>query len=133
MKSSIQSFSIAVLLGVQQSSAWICAGILEEDYCNMLGGCTRSFYLVAKQDDNVQKNGGSGEGAYSVSELCGQTWENIGTLECTGDVEAACVDNVATIGGFTCRTRCDGDGTCVQYSLPSLGQSASMPAALVCD
>ena len=122
---------LSALAASQLSAAWICVGIMEEDYCNMLGGCTRAYYKTALQDGNLAQSGGSGIG-YNVGDLCGTYFDGIGTLNCWGNIWGNCEQNVASLGGFNCRTRCNDDKNCQSTRFPQLGQSAFLPPSLVC-
>ncbi|KAF8161689.1 hypothetical protein B0H34DRAFT_806843 [Crassisporium funariophilum] len=103
---------ITVLAYGTAAQAWWCLGIKEDYHCERQG-CIRTWYKAVAENGHgpVTETGGTGIGL-SPSSLCGTYFDGIGTLNCHGDVNGNCVQNVASFAGYTCRTHCDNDDVC---------------------
>jgi hypothetical protein len=115
---------------------WYCVGLAEEDDCNSLGGCTRSYMLGARNmDAGTQENCcGTGVRSYEPNDLCGKTI-NGAVVDCYGDLTQECAGyGVALYNSRTCRTYCPSlgdDNFC--WDLFDGDFSDSLTQTLVCD
>lgn len=125
---------LTVLAYSSLARAWWCIGIKQEFNCvrNSPGGCSSTWYKAAARDGGgeVIDTGGTGIGLDTKS-LCGTWFDGVGRLECHGDITANCAQNVATFGGYNCRTHCNGDDVC-QRTPPGFIDGYIIASNLIC-